>query len=272
MAINCFEEHTGIALHLLDEQQRSLDDRGCTSLSLNQLLDAARALDQKNNPWEYVRREAKEFAPLSLSLYVFNEAVWKLMTKKVVNQETMLAMATIPWFYWDKEAENERNPYGAKRDTRHNSIIDIQPRKSLKITGIGGNFCGILDGRIATQRRVGRPILIPSLPESGKLVPYYEPDDVSVVLSVDGLSSSLYPIPDKRIDYSFSEHPRNFYDHGIKISADGSIVKLQTGKKKAQPMYGEVMVLLGKTWNAIMSDEKVVQYHIWLAVLHQLIR
>jgi hypothetical protein len=270
-AINYFEGHTGISLHLLDEQQRSLDDRGCTSLSLDQLLDAAQALDRENNPWEYVRREAKKFAPLSLSLYVFNQAVWRLMTKKIVNQETMLAMATIPWFSWDKESENKQNPFGAKRDTHHDSIIDIQPNKSLKISGMGGNFCGIIDGRIAAQRRAGRPILIPSLPESGKLVPYYEPDDIGVMLSMEGLSSSLYPIPDKRIDYSFSEHPRNFYDHGIQISADGSIVKLQIGKKKPQPMYGEVIVLLGKAWDATMPEEKVVHYHTWLAVLHQLI-
>jgi hypothetical protein len=271
-AIDCFEEHTGVTLHLLDEQRKSLDERSCTSLSLDQLFDAAQALDQKNDPWEYVRTGAKEFAPLSLSLYVFNQAVWRLMARKTANQETMLAMATIPWFYWDKEAESERNPFGAKRDARHNSIVDIEPGKSFRIGGSGGNFCGILDGRIAAQRKAGRPILIPNLPESGKLVPYYEPDDVSVILSADGLLSSLYPAPDKRIDYSFSEHPRNFYDHGIQISADGSTVKLQIGNKKPQQMFGEVVVLLGKTWDAETLEERVVQYHTWLAVLHRLIQ
>jgi hypothetical protein len=271
-AINYFEEDTGISLHIRIDQQKSLDEKGCTALSLDQLLDAAQALDQENNPWEYVRREASDYAPLSLSLYVFNQAVWKLMTKKTVNQETMLAMATIPWFYWDKGVESEKNPFGAKRDTHHNSIVDIEPGKSVKITGKGGNFCGILDGRIAAQRKVGRPILIPNLPESGKLVPYYEPDDVSVILSTNGLASSLYPKPDKRIDYSFSEHPRNFYDHGIQISATDSTVKLQIGNKKPQAMFGETIVLLGKTWDAETLEEKVVQYHTWLAVLHQLIQ
>ena len=86
------------------------------------------------------------------------------------------------------------------------------------------------------------------------------------------LRTNLYPEPSKSIDYTFSEHPRIFYEHVLSVSSEGMQVRLGIGKKKAQPLHGDIILLLGKHWESETSGHEILFYHVWLNALSELLK
>jgi len=270
-ALDEFEIKHNISFNLSSVQMRSIEEMGCTKLTIQQLFNTAEILAQNQELANYVNEKSNQFGPFSMSLFVFNDAVWKLMEKKEESHDTMLAMATIPWFHWESAAISPGNPHGVRRDDMLSANILIDPEKSLTIFGTGGDFGGILEGQLADQKRGPRPLLVPVLPGPNNPVPKYDLTDIGVNIAFGNLEKVLYPEPLKKIDYTFSEHPKVFYEHGLSIAASGSKFKLKVGKKKPTGLHGDVMLLLGKRWHVDSDLTDVVEYHIWLTALHSMI-
>ncbi|MDF1539890.1 MAG: hypothetical protein P1Q69_13410 [Candidatus Thorarchaeota archaeon] len=270
-AIDEFELKKNISFDLLPNQMKSIDEIGATKLTIDQLIKTANILSQEQGFKNYVIEKSKEFRPFSMSLFVFNDAVWRLMEKKEESHDTMLPMATIPWFHWEQGAVSSGNPHGAKRDDLLSSDIHLDPGKSLTVFGTGGDFCGILEGQVASRKRGPRPLLAPVLPGPNNLVPNYEIADIGVNLTLGNIKKTLYPEPSMKMDYTFSEHPKIYYEHGISLSAPGPKFKLKVGRKKPAGLYGDVILLLGKRWHADSDLTEVVEYHIWLSAFHSML-
>ncbi|MHA1906383.1 MAG: hypothetical protein ACW98Y_03735 [Candidatus Thorarchaeota archaeon] len=248
------------------------EEKEGTRLTRAQLISVAEQLNQGDSLHSYVQTIADDFNPLSVAVFVFNDAVWKLMEKKEVSTDTMLPMVTIPGFFWKQSSVSQGNPYGSERDSYHKSSCVYNPGKNISIMGSGGDFCGIVEAQLAEHKTRPRPVLAPHLPGPTNPVPRYESDDIGINISLTNISVELYTNPQKRMDYTFSEHPKVFYDHGMALVTDGSNVQLRVGGKKPQNLYGDVWVLFGKRWGPEEDPLKVIQFHVWLNALNACIQ
>ncbi len=270
-AIEQFEIKYNIPIVLSLDQSSMIEDKGKTQLSIDQLRGAAEGLAGSKSLDEFVIEYSKKHPTFSVSLYVYNDALWKMMKKKSKNPEMMLPMITIPYFYWNTSAVNPKNPTGACRDTEHLVEAIVEQNDYFVIRGTGGDFCGVLESRVVALKRAARPILAPTIPGPIEHVPKYEAQMVEVKLSFGNIRKNLNPNPDDRADYSFSEHPRVFYEHGFALNLDGGSVNLRVGKRKSTKLSGEVVVYIGKKFQSMNETEEVIAFHSWLVALYDLI-
>ena len=272
-AIESFCNNYGVTIPLTQKQLKTLATKGKTSIMLEQLSNVANQFCPSDESLEmFIDQKSVDFQPMALSLYVFNDSLWKLMEKKTESADTMLPMATIPRFYWKKSAATKKNPYGVKKDLDSGLSLNIEPHHSVAFQGVGGDFCGILEGQLVEQETGPRPILAPTFPGLKEKVPKYEIQNMEIRMQFGNLRTNLYPEPSKSIDYTFSEHPRIFYEHGLSVSSEGMQVRLGIGKKKAQPLHGDIILLLGKHWESETSGHEILFYHVWLNALSELLK
>ncbi|MHA2397010.1 MAG: hypothetical protein ACXAC0_09925, partial [Candidatus Thorarchaeota archaeon] len=220
---------------------------------------------------EFIEARSEDFHPVALSLYVLNDDLWKIMNRKHENPEKMLPMTTIPWFFWEKEAEGRKNPSGVQRldDPKHTFGIKVDGG-NLKISGKGGDFAGLLEGRIVDRYKGVRPLFIPGDIGPKKNVANYESQLVEIRFNIHSSEPKLYPVPTKELDYAYSEHPRVFYEHGIQINMNGDDVNLKIGKRRETTLRGKVIIFIGKDFNETPNSEKILMFHIWLVSLHRI--
>ena len=88
---------------------------------------------------------------------------------------------------------------------------------------------------------------------------------------MNGLEATLYPEPDRKVDYTYSESPKVFYYHGLQLKADGAQVHLRVGKGKEYDLKGEVKVLLGKRIKEEDDSSTILLFHVWLSALNRLL-
>jgi hypothetical protein len=182
----------------------------------------------------------------------------------------MLPMITIPWFCWEEKTEGRKNPSGVKRIDDPNRPFTIKLEDGvLKISGKGGDFAGVLEGRIVNPYKGIRPIFIPGSTGSKKAVANYESQLVQIKINIHSSQTMLSPAPMIELDYVFSEKPRVFYDHGIKIEVDGEDVTLKVDKRRETTLRGKVIVFIGKDFGEIADSDKILMFHAWLAVLNR---
>lgn len=266
-----FESRNSAFLLVDRNQLEDTDDGPAVKLSLKQLSSAVANMTGNGNVDDFIRAGAEEFSPLSVALFVFNDALWKMMERKTESQDTMLPMATIPRFHWAREFISQGNPHGVQREDIHKSSLFYVPNQSLEIQGVGGDFSGILEGQLVDTRPSSRPIFSPTIPAAmGRRMdrmPKYDLCDIAISVGTNRLDKELYPSPRSDIDYTFSEHPKVFLEHGLAIETVGSNVNLMVGNKKPQRLFGNVLVLLGKRWNPITEGYKIVEFHVWLMAL-----
>jgi hypothetical protein len=267
-----FEQIHGQILELAKEQNDMLGNKGRTTLTKRQLCHMSEDLAGNQTITEFVNNLAGHFQPLSMSLFVFNDSLWKLMEKKPESMNTMLPLATVPLFYWKKSAVNHKNPYGVKRDQDSRLNLTIEPHQSVAFRGLGGEFCGILEGQLADQETGPRPVLSPTFPGPKEKVPKYKIQEIEIGMQFGNLRANLYPNPLKSIDYTFSEHPKIFYEHGLSVSSEGFQVQLGIGNKRAQPLHGDVILLLGKRWASNAAGHEILHYHVWLNAFSDLLK
>ncbi|MFX1560824.1 MAG: hypothetical protein ACFFBL_09565 [Promethearchaeota archaeon] len=266
-----FEQIHGQAFELSKEQHVSLRNNAAISLTKQQLDHMLENISGNQTIPDYVTSFVNHFQPLSVSLFVFNDPMWKLMEKKSESTNTMLPIATIPRFYWKESTTTPKNPHGVKRDMSSDLVLDIEPHESITIEGLGGEFCGILEGQLVERETGPRPIISPTLPGSKKMVPKYSSQDIKIKLQFGRLKGDLYPKPSDSIDYIFSEHPKVFYEHGLSVSSDGLHIQLGVGNRKAHPLHGNVVLLFGKRWESDTPGHKIISYHVWLNALFDLL-
>jgi len=220
----------------------------------------------------FIEELSEVIEPISMTLLVMNEATWKIMERKPRDVDCMLPMVTIPWFHWSENAVLSGNPRGIQRhDHGTTSITGDSDGKRIIMSGTGGNFCGILEGRVADPLSGVRPIILPGNRGVVKLVPLYEKEDLRVTINMNGLKTTLYPEPDKKIDYTYSESPRVFYDHGLQLKVDGAQARLRVGNGKEYELRGEVKVLLGKRVKEEDDSSTTLLFHVWLNALNRLL-
>ncbi|MFW9920261.1 MAG: hypothetical protein ACFFED_11720 [Candidatus Thorarchaeota archaeon] len=202
---------------------------------------------------------------ISMSLFVLNDATWKLMEKKEDGQDRMLPMTTIPWFYWNEKAQNK---WGSMRFGDAESKVQVSTeKKQLMITGEGGDFCGIVAKSALENRFSPWRIVIPELPSSSKMVTKYESARIKLLLDYSEAECRLYPHPRKNLDYTFSESPKVFYYHGLELVVDGKDTLLKVGNRHETKLHGEVHIFIGRPSENIANKGSILGFHIWLNAL-----
>ena len=271
--IESFEREYGVSINLQPNQQNSLVDSGTTSLLLEQMDRLVTEMSPSSDSIiGFIEERSEAIEPISMALLVMNEATWKIMEKKPRDADCMLPMVTIPWFHWSENAVTPRNPKGIQRhDHGTTRITGDADGKRIAISGIGGNFCGLLEGRVADPYTGVRPLFLPGNRGVVELVPLFEKQNVRVTINMNGLKTTLYPEPDKKVDYTYSESPKVFYNHGLQLKADGVQVRLRVGKGKEYELKGEVKVLLGKRINEEDDSSTALLFHVWLSALNRLL-
>lgn len=268
-SIESFCNAYGVTIDYTLEQSQNLKAQGKTSLLVEQIENIANQICTDTDCLrEFVEQKSRDFHPVSMSLFVLNDELWKIMSRKHEHPEKMLPMTTIPWFYWEKEAEGRKTPSGVLRneDLKRPLTIKLQGN-TLKLSGNGGDFCGILEGRIVDRRKGIRPLFIPGSTGPKKNVAKYESEYVQVAIDLSSVQMSLYPIPEKELDYIYSEHPRVFYNHGILITTEGEHVVLKVGKRRETTLRGVVLIFIGKDFEESEDVISLLSYHVWLSML-----
>ncbi len=270
-AIKTFCNQNGVTLNLNAEQTSKLTVDGKTPLLFDQITDIADQLcPDDDSRKKFIEERSTELHPVSLSLYVLNDDLWKIMSRKHEHPEKMLPMTTIPWFYWEKEAEGRKNPSGVIRKEDSGRPLTIKfEEEVLKISGNGGDFCGLIEGRIVDRYKGIRPLIIPGSTGPKKIVANYESQFIQISINIKSSETRLYPVPEKELDYIYSEHPRVFFDNGIQITLDGEDVVLKIGKRKETKLRGKVVIFIGKDFEDIDESVNLLMFHVWLSMLNR---
>lgn len=249
------EETYNIDVGLSKNQMNILQNGECVQLTPNQLDHVATQLDVEL----FLREHLNSFSPVSMSLFVVNDTLWKMMKRKILDSDKMLAMTTMPYCYWDQREEKTSNPKGVKREKPLSNEIILSDNR-LRIEGAGGDFEGFIDQRYLTARKFG-------IPEHHRLIPNYQFYNMIVVdLCLDRAKIEIHPPPNDMLDYDFSESARVFYEHGVLLSLPGGDVHLTVGKRPTAELKGDVHILLGKKIvpEANRLEALVIDLWLWL--------
>ncbi|TFG33159.1 hypothetical protein EU527_08685 [Candidatus Thorarchaeota archaeon] len=260
-----------VVITLNQDQLDNLAIKGKTSLLVEQISDIADHLyPDKESQKKFLEHQTDYFHPISLSLYVLNDDLWKIMFRKNKYPDRMLPMTTIPWFYWQMEEEGRMNPSGfIKLEESRNPFCMVIDKGVFTVSGRGGDFAGLLEGRIVDRHKGIRPLLIPGSTGPKKIVANYESQMIQIKIETRSLKTELYPRPMKNLDYFHSEHPRVFYEHGIQMTLNGDDVNLKVGKRRDTTLRGEVIIFIGKDFSETIDSYKILMFHVWLSILNR---
>ena len=270
-AIADFCNINDVTITFTPDQLDSLGMKGKTTLLIEQISDVANQLYPDEDALKkFIMEKSGEFHPISLSLYVRNDALWEIMWRKSEYPDKMLPMTTIPWFYWEREAVGKKNLAGVRRMLfpKDPLVVEFED-DTLVIKGRGGDFYGFLEGRIVNKRQSIRPLFIPGEFGSKNVVPNYKTEYIQVKISRKSAIPLLYPHPIDELDYAFSEHPRAFYNHGIQIDCEGVDVNLKAGARRETSLHGKTTVLIGKNINEAEDTDNTIMFHVWLVALQK---
>ena len=248
-----------VDLGLTPEQSSALDRGESILLSKDQLdfiLDQLSVLERLD---DFLIKFASSIQPLSLSLFVLNDKLWKIMERKLWDSEKMLAMSTIPLCAWDKNSESISNKKAVKRWTVHPSsfVLSFDKIPIMSITGEGGDFSGFIDESQLTARKFG-------MPESRKEIPHYIFEKLDIRVEFKNYVVETYPEPRDNLDYDYSDHARVFFEHGFAVSLPGENLTLRVGKRKPTRMLGEVYLLIGRRINVEEEPLTGLMLDLWL--------
>jgi hypothetical protein len=233
--LNQFE----LDLGLTEKQTLALENEQPILLSKEQIdfiIDQMSALEGLE---KLLTNLSESITPLSLSLFVLNDRLWKMMERKSWDTDKMLAMSTIPLCEWDKNSEKTSNPKAVKRWTVHPNTLEFAFDKIplLRIDGEGGDFSGFIEQSQLTARKFG-------LPESRKIVPNYLFTKLSIAIEMRQASIEPHPSPRDDFDYDYSEPAKVFFEHGLDLNT-WKICYTQDRKKKTDKDAGGCLSI---TW------------------------
>ena len=251
-------------LGLTSDQNDAMENDQPILLSKEQLDFIVDQLVVTDGIDEFLIKFASSIQPLSLSLFVVNDKLWKIMERKLWDSDKMLAMSTIPLCAWDKKSEKTSNIKAVKRWAVHPSTFDFSLEKTptIKIRGDGGDFSGFIDQSQLTARKFG-------IPESRKEIPNYIVEKLDIEIQFNKATVETYPTPRDDLDYDYSDHARVFYEHGFAISLPGESVTLKVGKRKPTKMLGDVYFLIGRRVDIESEAFQGLMLDIWLRALQR---
>ena len=214
-----------------------------TEKQLDFLVDQIVALDDID---EFLKKFIHSVLPISLSLFVINDRLWKMMERKSWDNDKMLAMSTIPLCAWDKKLNDTNNPKAVKRWTVQPSTFELSLDNTpkIKITGKGGDFSGFIERK--------------------NFLPNYIFESLTISVKFDDANIETYPAPRDDLDYNYSDNARVFYEHGFAISIPGENVTLRIGKRLPIQMLGDVYLLIGTRVNVDNKPYQGLMIDIWL--------
>jgi hypothetical protein len=268
-SIDFFERDTGVHIRLNREQQMRLQAESKVTLLVAQMSEVVHQLcPSSHDLFRYVEDHSGDFQPVSISLFVLNDDTWKLMEGKTVHPNRMLPMVTIPWFFWTPAEVTKTNPAGVRRFHSDPMRLSVDGEKcQMAIEGQGGDFCGLLEGRLVHKIAGMRPVLLPTTPGTRIKAPHYEAQTVRMTILAKESDYHLYPTPEKQLDYTFSENPKVFYEHGLRVDADGSSILLRVGNRTERVLRGEAKVYIGKPFDEGSGSTEKLAFHVWLTAL-----
>ncbi|RDE14497.1 MAG: hypothetical protein C4K47_03955 [Candidatus Thorarchaeota archaeon] len=269
--IERFQTKMGVKIDLDREQVAALEDGSRTTLQIGQIGEIVRSLcTTPKSLFRFVESGAAELQPISLSLFVLNEDTWRLMQKKKDHKTNMLPMLTVPWFRWEPAAKTKMNPLGIRRDTHGTFGVSMLEDKSrIVFTGNGGDFAGLIEGRVV-RRLIGlRPMFLPGTIGEREKVPHYESQLLRITIDSSESDCALYPIPDKKFDFRFSESPKVFHEHGLRIDCVNDSVHLQVGTRAETALRGETKILIGRSPIPAENSASTLAFHVWLSAVEQ---
>ena len=252
-------EEYSLDLELSDDQSNALDEDREFSLTEGQLEFITNSLVNTHGLDPFLTTHTDKLVPISLSLYVINDKLWKMMERKSWDTDKMLAMSTIPLCTWDKNEEKTSNPKAVKRwNHKPNTItLRIEPEPSMLVIGEGGDFSGFIEQSQLTMRKFG-------MIDSRKLVPNYTHENLELRIDLKDAIFEVHPKPREDIDYDYSEHARVFFEHGVAITIPGENVILKAGKRKPAQMFGDAYLLIGVNVQDIQDHYRGLLADIWL--------
>ncbi|MHA1862844.1 MAG: hypothetical protein ACTSWA_03665 [Candidatus Thorarchaeota archaeon] len=239
-------DHFEIDLGLTSDQVTVLENNQpilLTEKQLDHLVDQIVALDDID---KFLKKFIHSILPISLSLFVINDRLWKMMERKSWDNDKMLAMSTIPLCAWDKKLNDTNNPKAVKRWTIQPCTFELslENTPTIKIKGKGGDFSGFIE----------RKNFLPNY--------IFESLDIGVVFN--SATIETYPPPRDDLDYNYSDHASVFSEHGFAISIPGENVTLRVGKRLPTKMLGDVYLLIGSRVNAEDKPYQGLMIDIWL--------
>ena len=260
-----FQELTGISISFNDEQTRQLEQGQKVILSEEQLIQILSSIGDFEKIWKFLESTASLIPPIVMSLYVMNEALWKLMERNPWDKTKMLAMSTFPFCYWNLGEESATNPKAVKRWEIGENLIKLQ-RNPLKLSlmGEGGDFSGFIERSQLTMRRFG-------MIDGRGLVPNYQYKTLSVDISLDEAELELHPTPLDNLDYDFSEKAQTFHDHGFLLRVDGKQVRLAIDKKEST-MIGNALILVGAPVDSTDTTHRGPLVDIWFWLFSKIVQ
>ncbi len=269
-ALVLFKEMYGDIIRLNENQKTQLKKSNRTSLTLEQVSEITeRLVPTKAEKFVFFNKVSKILHSLTITLFLMNPDLWKMMGKKIRSSDRIYPMISVPWFYWDSEAVSRENPYGVVKHEITELELNIdRTRQELTISGKAGNFCGLIESDIVGYEANRRPVILPTIPEKTEIVPKYEYTRFRMRVELHNLSVELCATPNKKFDYTFSISPKIYYDSGIGIEMDGQNVTLKTGSISSG-LRGDVTLLIG--WYPEEKPEHALLAHIWLYVLASLL-
>ncbi|MFX0107942.1 MAG: hypothetical protein ACFE7R_06650 [Candidatus Hodarchaeota archaeon] len=259
-----FSNRFDVSIPFTSSQIHSLDNDEPVSLAPEQLKNIVNQL-AVNGPVEFLEKYTPSISPIRMSLYVINEATWKLMYRKPWDKEKMLAMSTMPYCYWDQGKESTQNPKAVHRWELGDTRIDFQKNPpSFHLMGKGGDFSGFVERSQLTMRKFG-------MIESRNLIPNYEFTDLYIHALLEYAQIEIHPSPRDDLDYDFSASAKTFYEDGFLLKLSGERVSLTVGKKKGAMLHGNVLLYIAADINDESDLAKGPLVDTWMSALGNII-
>ncbi|MHA1575733.1 MAG: hypothetical protein ACTSU3_00090 [Candidatus Thorarchaeota archaeon] len=235
-----------IDLGLSSVQELALDNKQSILLTEEQLDFIVDQMVVPDGINEFLKKFIHSILPISLSLFVINDRLWKIMERKSWDNDKMLAMSTIPLCAWDKKSGKTHDTMTVKRWTVHPSTINLtlENTPAIKIKGEGGDFSGF------TERKND--------------LPKYIFQSLEIGVEFSNATIETYPKPRDNLDYNYSDPARVFNEHGFAISVPGENITLKVGKRRPIKMLGDVYLLIGTRVNAEDKPYQGLMIDIWL--------
>lgn len=249
------EEAFGIDIGLSKGQNDALQNDEAVVLTPQQLDKVVDHLVSTS----FLRDYSNNLSPLSMSLFVVNDALWKMMEKKLWEPEKMLAMTTFPICSWNPRVEKTSNPKGVKRGDTHPGELTIteEPRFTLTVKSEGGDFGGFIEQSHLTARKWG-------VPESRRFIPTYTFCEATIDAVLERALVEIHPQPRDMFDYDFSESAKVYHEHGVLLSLSGEDVILTIEDRKPAQLKGEVYLLIGTRVDQDKDEYRGLLADLWL--------
>lgn len=260
-----FAETYGVEFSFTPKQRAMFQDEKVVILESDQLNYIIDHMSPEGGIPNFLQDYASHIPTVCMSLYVVNDALWKLMERKPWDQEKMLAMTTMPYCFWHQDEEKTSNIKAVRRWSLGKNILRYsKTNNTLEINGEGGDFGGFINRSQITMRKFG-------IPDKRELIPNYIYQKFNLVIHLEAATADAHPLPLDYLDYDFSSSAKEFHDHGIHISVPGESVTLQIEKRKPSKLNGVVHLFVGYVLESGADALTALLADIWFWALQRLL-